>query len=75
LIKFPLIVVVLQDYRGVNILNGKIFDTPNALMKALINDLFTKAEVMQGKHEEANERTERIQGEHRNLEDFFKLLS
>jgi hypothetical protein len=32
-------------------------------MKFLINELFTKQEIMEGKHEEINERTEKIKGE------------
>jgi hypothetical protein len=32
-------------------------------MKSLINELFTKKEIIEGKHEQFNERTEKIKGE------------
>lgn len=54
-----------------NILRGQVHDTLNCLMKTLINDLFTKAEAVQGKHEEENERIEKIKGRYCCLDTFL----
>jgi hypothetical protein len=48
---------------GRNILSGPPRENPLELMKSLINELFTKAEIMEGKHQEINQRTEKIKGE------------
>ena len=36
--------------------------TPGYLMKRLVNQLFNKEEIMEGKHEADNERTQKIKG-------------
>ncbi|CAM4833454.1 unnamed protein product [Rotaria magnacalcarata] len=43
-----------------NLLSGPIGPTPAFLMKRLINELFTKEEIMNSEHEQINERTKKI---------------
>lgn len=48
-------------YNGRNLLLGPLGDSPGCLMKRLINELFTKEEIIAGEHENVNERTLQIQ--------------
>ncbi|CAM4786768.1 unnamed protein product [Rotaria magnacalcarata] len=48
------------DHGGRNLFSGPIGPTPAHLMKRLINELFTKEEMMAREHEKTNERTEKI---------------
>ncbi|CAF4408489.1 unnamed protein product [Rotaria sp. Silwood2] len=47
-----------------NLFSRPIGPTPAHLMKSLINDLFTKEEIMAREHENTNERTEKIKSEY-----------
>ncbi|CAF2985812.1 unnamed protein product, partial [Rotaria sp. Silwood2] len=53
-------VLPVIKYNGRNLLSGTIPPTPAGLMKDLINELFTKEEIIDDKHEQINERTEKI---------------
>ena len=44
-------------------------------MKRLVNDLFTSDEIMNGKHEETNERTEKIKGKSSAVQYLFHHAS
>ncbi|CAF1206414.1 unnamed protein product [Rotaria sordida] len=48
------------EHNGRNLFSRPIGPTPAHLMKNLINDLFTKEEIMAREHENTNERTEKI---------------
>ncbi|CAF3688147.1 unnamed protein product [Rotaria sp. Silwood1] len=52
----------MQNYNGRYILSGIIIETPAGLMKTLINQLFTKEEIIDRQHEQINERTMKIKG-------------
>ncbi|CAF1229297.1 unnamed protein product, partial [Rotaria sordida] len=56
----PLNVLPVIKYNGRNLLSGSIPPTPAGLMKDLINELFTKEEIIDRKHEQINERTQKI---------------
>ncbi|CAF2835274.1 unnamed protein product [Rotaria sp. Silwood2] len=47
-------------YNGRNLLRDPLSPTPGCLMKKLINELFTKNEIMEDNHEQENERTTKI---------------
>ena len=48
---------------GRNLLRHPLSPTPGCLMKKLINQLFTKGEIMEGEHEQENERTTKLKGD------------
>ncbi|CAF2923973.1 unnamed protein product [Rotaria sp. Silwood2] len=52
------------EHGGRNLFSRPIGPTPAHLMKSLINDLFTKEEIMAREHENTNERTEKIKSEY-----------
>ncbi|CAF1983905.1 unnamed protein product [Rotaria magnacalcarata] len=52
--------LVLQLFDNRNLLSGPVGPTPAFLIKRLVNELFSKKEIMEGEHEQANERTEKI---------------
>ncbi|CAF3894735.1 unnamed protein product [Rotaria magnacalcarata] len=52
--------LIRQEFDRRNLLSGPIGPTPAFLMKRLINELFTKEEIMNSEHEQINERTKKI---------------
>ena len=80
-IDLPIIVSVLtslqlqfdlfQEYQGRNLLSGPMSPSPGSMMKCLINQLFTKDEIINRQHESDNERTDKVKG---NLRFHYEYL-
>jgi hypothetical protein len=51
-----------QEYQGRNLLSGPMSPNPGSMMKRLINQLFTKDEIIDRQHESDNERTNKVKG-------------
>ena len=52
---------MFQDYHGRNLLSVPSQETSNSLMKFLINELFAKEEIIEGKHEQINDENKTIE--------------
>ncbi|CAF3968107.1 unnamed protein product, partial [Adineta steineri] len=59
----PPVILSIIKYNGRNLLTIPLPSTPAYLMKNLINEFFSKQEIIDLKHGQINERTEKTKGE------------